>query len=125
VKVPSVGGARRPCVWFSVAAVPHIPEQTEALPEKLTLAHLAGKLVHKNPPLVPILSQAVPLQNLPPYSVTIHFNIIIRSWGICGGQSGNEDGVLRVVLVPLPILIPPTAPYSLINTPPDATQSRY
>jgi hypothetical protein len=32
--------------------------------------------------------------------------------GICGGQSGAKAGFLRVLLFPLPILIPPTAPHS-------------
>jgi hypothetical protein len=56
-----MGGSRRPCVWFGVAAVPHIPEHTDVLVEKLTLAYLAGTLVHKNPPLVPILIREVTL----------------------------------------------------------------
>jgi hypothetical protein len=33
--------------------------------------------------------------------------------GICGGQS-DTGADLRVLLFPLPILIPPTAPYSLM-----------
>jgi hypothetical protein len=37
-----------------------------------------------------------------------------RSCGICGAQSGTGAGFLRVFRFPLPILIPPTAPYSLI-----------
>jgi hypothetical protein len=36
----------------------------------------------------------------------------VRSRGICGGQSGTGAGFLRVLLFPLPILIPPTAPHS-------------
>jgi hypothetical protein len=37
-----------------------------------------------------------------------------RVWssGICGGQSGTKAGLLRVLLFPQPILIPPTAPQS-------------
>jgi hypothetical protein len=34
-----------------------------------------------------------------------------RSGGICAGQSGIRAGFLRVLLFPLPILIPPTAPH--------------
>jgi hypothetical protein len=32
--------------------------------------------------------------------------------GICGGQSGTRAGFLQVLRYPLPILIPPNAPYS-------------
>jgi hypothetical protein len=35
-----------------------------------------------------------------------------KSCGICGGQSGTEEGFLRVLLFPLPILIPSPAPHS-------------
>jgi hypothetical protein len=35
----------------------------------------------------------------------------VRSCGICGGQSSTGVGFLRVLLFPLPILIPPTAPH--------------
>jgi hypothetical protein len=35
-----------------------------------------------------------------------------RSGRICGGQSGTGAGFLRVLRIPLPILIPPTAPHS-------------
>jgi hypothetical protein len=37
----------------------------------------------------------------------------ISSCGICGGQSGTEVRFLWVLQFPLPILIPPIAPYSL------------
>jgi hypothetical protein len=36
----------------------------------------------------------------------------VRSWGICGGQSGTGAGFLQVLGFPLPILIPPTASHS-------------
>jgi hypothetical protein len=36
----------------------------------------------------------------------------VRSCGIWGGQSGTGAGFLRVLRLPLPILIPPTAPHS-------------
>jgi hypothetical protein len=36
----------------------------------------------------------------------------VRSCGICGGQNGAGASFLRVLLFPLPILIPPTAPHS-------------
>jgi hypothetical protein len=35
-----------------------------------------------------------------------------RSCGICGRQSGTGAGFLRVLRIPLPILIQPTAPHS-------------
>jgi hypothetical protein len=38
----------------------------------------------------------------------------IRACGICGGQSSNGAGFLRVHRFPLPILIPPNVPYSSI-----------
>jgi hypothetical protein len=36
----------------------------------------------------------------------------VRSCWICGEQSGTGEDFLRVLLFPLPILIPPTAPHS-------------
>jgi hypothetical protein len=36
----------------------------------------------------------------------------LKSCGICGGQSVTGTHFLRVLLFPLPILIPPTAPHS-------------
>jgi hypothetical protein len=38
--------------------------------------------------------------------------IQVKSCGLCGEQSGNGAGFLRVHRFPLPILIPPTAPHS-------------
>jgi hypothetical protein len=35
----------------------------------------------------------------------------VMSCGIYGGQSGTGTGFLRVLVFPLPILIPPTAPH--------------
>jgi hypothetical protein len=40
----------------------------------------------------------------------------VTSCGICGGQSGTGASFLRVLLFPLLILIPPTAPHSLSTT---------
>jgi hypothetical protein len=37
------------------------------------------------------------------------------SYGICGGQSDTGSSFLWVLQVPLPILIPPIAPHSLIT----------
>jgi hypothetical protein len=37
----------------------------------------------------------------------------VRSCGICGEQNGTGADFLRVLRLPLSILIPPTAPYSL------------
>jgi hypothetical protein len=39
-------------------------------------------------------------------------SVPVRSCGICGVQSGTGVGFLCVLRFPLPILIPPTAPYS-------------
>jgi hypothetical protein len=41
----------------------------------------------------------------------------VRSCGICGGQSGNGAGFLRVLQFTLPILIPPTVPLITIYRP--------
>jgi hypothetical protein len=37
---------------------------------------------------------------------------VVRSCGICGGQSGTGAGFLQVLRFPLPIFIPPIAPQS-------------
>jgi hypothetical protein len=36
----------------------------------------------------------------------------VKSCGVCGGASGTGAGFLRILLFPLPILIPLTAPHS-------------
>jgi hypothetical protein len=38
----------------------------------------------------------------------------VRSCGICGGQSGTGAVFLRVLRLPLPIIISPTAPHFII-----------
>jgi hypothetical protein len=38
----------------------------------------------------------------------------VKPRGICGGQSDIGAGFLQVLRFPLPVLIAPTAPYSLI-----------
>jgi hypothetical protein len=37
----------------------------------------------------------------------------VSSCGICGDQCGTGAGFLRILRFPLPVLIPPTAPYSV------------
>jgi hypothetical protein len=39
----------------------------------------------------------------------------LRSCGVCGGQRGSGAGLIRLVLFPLPIFNPPTAPYPIID----------
>jgi hypothetical protein len=39
----------------------------------------------------------------------------VRSCGICGGQNDIRAGFLRVLRLPLPILMPPTAPHKSYN----------
>jgi hypothetical protein len=39
---------------------------------------------------------------------------LVNSCGVCGGQSGTGVGFLQILQFPLPVLISPTAPYSLI-----------
>jgi hypothetical protein len=43
---------------------------------------------------------------------TAQVRALVRSCGICGGQSDTGAGFLRVLRFPLPILIPPIAPQS-------------
>jgi hypothetical protein len=45
-------------------------------------------------------------------TATARDRVRIRSCGISGGESGTGVGFLRVLPLPLPILIPPTAPQS-------------
>jgi hypothetical protein len=40
----------------------------------------------------------------------------VRSRGFCGGQNGTGAGFLQVIRFPLPILIPPNAPYSRLSS---------
>jgi hypothetical protein len=49
--------------------------------------------------------------------------LFLRSYGICGNLRGTEVGFLRVLLLPLLILIPVNAPYSLITLYPRHTVS--
>jgi hypothetical protein len=51
-------------------------------------------------------------RRLPTAAARIQFRV--RLCGICDGQSGTGVGFLRVTRFHLPILIPPTASYSLI-----------
>jgi hypothetical protein len=46
-------------------------------------------------------------------TVAARFRDLVRSCGICSGQSVTGAGFLRVLQFPLPIFIPPTAPHSL------------
>jgi hypothetical protein len=39
---------------------------------------------------------------------------LLKLYRVCGGRSRSKVGFLRVLRIPLPILIPPTAPYSVI-----------
>jgi hypothetical protein len=41
----------------------------------------------------------------------------IKSCGICGEQSGTGAGFLQALRFPLPIIIPPTVPHSIIYRP--------
>jgi hypothetical protein len=47
---------------------------------------------------------------LPTAAARVQFQV--RLCGICSGQSGTGAGFLRVLRFPLPILVPPNAPYS-------------
>jgi hypothetical protein len=49
-------------------------------------------------------------RRLPTAAARVRFQI--RSCGICGVQSGTEEGFILVLRFPLPILIPQNAPYS-------------
>jgi hypothetical protein len=56
-----------------------------------------------------VIAQAVS-RRLPTAAASVRSHI--RSFGICGWQSDNGIGFLRVLRFPLPILTPPTAPHS-------------
>jgi hypothetical protein len=45
-------------------------------------------------------------------NTAVRFRSVVRSRGNCGGQNGTGVGFLLVLRLPLPILIPPNAPYS-------------
>jgi hypothetical protein len=57
------------------------------------------------------IAQAVS-RRLPTAAATVRSRV--RSCGIYGERSGTGAGYLRVLRFPLPILIPPNAPYSPI-----------
>jgi hypothetical protein len=55
---------------------------------------------------------SVPPRWLPTAAASVQSHA--RACGICGTQNDTGAGFLRVLRNPLPILIPPTAPHSLI-----------
>jgi hypothetical protein len=61
-----------------------------------------------------LISQKASYETIP-YTVSIsdeEVKSFMRISGICGGQSGAEEGFLRVLRFPLPVFIPPNFPSS-------------
>jgi hypothetical protein len=67
------------------------------------------KVTHIRPTWRYAIAQAVS-RRLPTAAARVRDQV--RSSGICGGQIGTVTGFLRLLRVPLPILIPPTASHS-------------
>jgi hypothetical protein len=68
---------------------------------------LLGDTSWRELPITQLVSRQLP-------TVVAQLRSWVRSSGICGGQSGTGANFLQVLQFPLPILILPTASYSLI-----------